>query len=306
MEIKLLSDPVLLLKTRDLVREESRITTEVLHHLREIEARKLFAGLGYASLFEYAIKDLGYCESGAQRRIASMKLLKELPQVEDKIKSGELSLSVVAQAQVYFRQEEKIGNRLSVTEKEIVVKSLEGKSKREAEKILLSMSSLPEANRPDQVRSLTETTSLLSFVVSDETVKDLEQLKGLLAHQHPSLNLGELLAILAKRALKELDPALQKQSVAPEQVKESKSEARRKPIPLAIQRAVWRRDPSCCTFTHAGKRCQSRYQLEIDHIHGLEGGNTLENLRLLCRQHNAWEASQMHGRDLVQKYWRSA
>jgi hypothetical protein len=34
-----------------------------------------------------------------------------------------------------------------------------------------------------------------------------------------------LVAVLAKRVLKELDPALQKQSVAPEQVKQSSSEA---------------------------------------------------------------------------------
>jgi hypothetical protein len=54
------------------------------------------------------------------------------------------------------------------------VKNFEGKSKREAEKILVSMSSFAETHRPDQVRSLTETPSLLSFVVSDETVKDLE------------------------------------------------------------------------------------------------------------------------------------
>jgi hypothetical protein len=300
--LKNISDQNLLNKTRGLVREESRIITEILHHLREIEARKLFASLGYCSLFEYAVKDLGYCEASAQRRIASMRLIKELPKIEEKIKNGELSLSVVAQAQTYFRQEEKVGNRLSLTKKKEIVKSLEGKSKREAEKVLLSMSSTPEIHRPDQVRSFSETTSLLSFVASDETVRDLEQLKGLLGHQNPNLSLGELVALLAKRALKELDPAKQKQSVSPEKA-ESKSEVKRKPIPIAVQRLVWKRDGSRCTFNHQGKRCESRYQLEIDHIQGLESGNEPGNLRLLCRQHNAWAASQTYGLDHMQQFW---
>jgi hypothetical protein len=309
MNISNLSDQSLLTKTRSLVREESRVTTEILHHLREIESRKLFASLGYSSLFDYAVKDLGYSESSAQRRIASMRLLKVLPQVEEKIKSGELSLSVVAQAQSYFRQEENSGNKFSVGEKEKVLKILEGKTSREAEKALLGLSSSPEKHRPDQIRPLTETSSRVSFVVDDETVKDLEQLKGLLAHQHPDLSLGELIGLLAKRALKDLDPAKKevKRLVSASEVgsaQESKSQAARKPIPLAVKRAVWRRDGSCCTYTHEGKRCGSRYQVEIDHIHGLEKGNDPENLRLLCRQHNQWAASQVHGRDHMQQFWQ--
>ena len=39
----------------------------VLHHLREVERRFLFAELGYSSLFEYCISELKYSAGSAQR-----------------------------------------------------------------------------------------------------------------------------------------------------------------------------------------------------------------------------------------------
>jgi hypothetical protein len=48
----------------------------------------------------------------------------------------------------------------------------------------------------------------------------------------------------------------------------------------------------------SGKRCGSRYFLEIDHIQAvaLDGGNEPDNLRLLCRSHNTRAAVKTFGR----------
>ena len=39
-------------------------------------------------------------------------------------------------------------------------------------------------------------------------------------------------------------------------------------IPVAVRREVWRRDDGCCSYVdpHSGRRCGSRYRLEIDHV----------------------------------------
>jgi hypothetical protein len=58
--------------------------------------------LAYPSLFEYAVKELKYSSSSAQRRIMSMRLLKEVPSLEKKIEEGALNLSTLAQAQSFF------------------------------------------------------------------------------------------------------------------------------------------------------------------------------------------------------------
>jgi 5-methylcytosine-specific restriction endonuclease McrA len=69
-----------------------------------------------------------------------------------------------------------------------------------------------------------------------------------------------------------------------------------------MRREVWRRDGARCTF-HApdGRRCESRRDLEFDHITPVaKGGRTCaENLRLLCRTHNQFEAERVLGRGLI-------
>ncbi|PWU15627.1 MAG: hypothetical protein C5B49_11520 [Bdellovibrio sp.] len=93
-----LSDSALLENTQTLVKQERELLTEILHHLKEIENRRLFSSLGYKSLFDYAVKHLQYSEDQAARRISAMKLLKELPEIEEKIELGSLTLANLSMA----------------------------------------------------------------------------------------------------------------------------------------------------------------------------------------------------------------
>lgn len=107
MNLQTLSDQDLLHRTRELVQRERELLTEVLNHLREVERRRLFSDLGCSSLFDYATRELGYSEDQAYRRITAMRLLKELPEVEDKISEGSLTLSVLSVAGSLFKAEAK-------------------------------------------------------------------------------------------------------------------------------------------------------------------------------------------------------
>jgi hypothetical protein len=69
-----------------------------------------------------------------------------------------------------------------------------------------------------------------------------------------------------------------------------------------LQRFVWERDGGRCAFVSAdGHRCEATSRLEFDHIQPLAlGGETKpENLRLLCRAHNQFEAERVLGKDHV-------
>ncbi len=63
-------------------------------------------------------------------------------------------------------------------------------------------------------------------------------------------------------------------------------------LPNAIKRQVWSKADGRCEYVCEGRRCSSRYQLEIDHVHllALGGSNDLSNLKLKCRSHNALSA----------------
>ena len=95
MNLKMLSKNDLLITTEKLVAEERRITSQILWHLYEIERRRLFAELGFTSLFEFATVQLKYSAGSAQRRISAMRLLREMPDVASKIDSGELKIELL-------------------------------------------------------------------------------------------------------------------------------------------------------------------------------------------------------------------
>jgi len=87
-------------------------------------------------------------------------------------------------------------------------------------------------------------------------------------------------------------------SPAPGQV----NEPRCRGIPKALRRQVWERDGGRCAFVGTdGHRCESTRRLEFDHIVPLANGGktTPENLRLLCRAHNQYEAERVLGKEHV-------
>ena len=106
-EVKRLSNKELLFQTKFLVQKERNLHIQVLHHLEEIDSRKLYLEQGFSSLFDYAVKELGYSEGAAYRRIKAMKLCRDVPETESRLKSGRLSLSSACQLQAFFEKQDK-------------------------------------------------------------------------------------------------------------------------------------------------------------------------------------------------------
>ena len=340
-ELHSLSNQALLEKTRTLVKEERELTTRILHHLREVERRKLFSDLGYPSLFAYAMGDLHYSESSASRRISAMRLLKEFPELDEKIESGSLSLSVIAQAQTFFRQEGKI-EKVTTQEKREILFALENKSTREAEKELLARSSEPERLRPETIKPVSQTLSELRCLVDQKTLENLERIRGLLGHTHSEMTLSELIANMAEITLEKIDPARETKrarKIAEESPRESAKEpvsggensevpqlvSARKPneenehvaaevigASSKVQSTLKRREYIGAKirreiWQRANKKCSlcgSAHRLQIDHIQplALGGTNAKENLRLLCFHCNQRQAIRQMGSGAMERY----
>ena len=129
--LKNMSNDQLLLQTKNLVQKERQINIQVLQHLQEIEKRKLYLKRGFSSLFEYAVKELGYSESSAYRRIKAMKLCKELPETKTQISTGKLNLCTASKLQTVFEKQEKQLKNNAIKQQAIVTKSLLDKDKKE-------------------------------------------------------------------------------------------------------------------------------------------------------------------------------
>ena len=205
MDLKRLKDGELLDNLKQFVQSERQLLTKILHHLKEVERRKLFSELGYRSLFEYAVKELKYSEGQAGRRIQAMRLIKEIPSMEEKIASGHLSLSNVSQAQSYFREMKKClpQHKMPLKDKIEVLKNLEGKSAREGQKVLLKMQPQEVVLPKERKKIVTETHTQVSFIMTSELEVKIEELRSLLGYKGAAMNLAELVEHMVEVILKE-------------------------------------------------------------------------------------------------------
>ena len=129
--LKRLSNEQLLLETKNLVQKERQINIQVIQHLQEIESRKLYLKRSFSSLFEYAVKELGYSESSAYRRIKAMKLCKELPETKQKMAKGELNLCTVSKLQTVFEKQAKQIKNNAIKQQAMTTKMLLDKNKKD-------------------------------------------------------------------------------------------------------------------------------------------------------------------------------
>jgi hypothetical protein len=94
--LKSLSDKELLAQIQRLRRREHLSTIEILLHLNEVERRRLDLKLGYNSLYDYCVKHLRYSSSGAGRRVALARCIRQHPEVLDLLRSQKLNVTGVA------------------------------------------------------------------------------------------------------------------------------------------------------------------------------------------------------------------
>lgn len=301
---KCLSNEALLRNTQTLVLEERKLTTSILWHLHEIQVRRLYAEESYGSLFEYAVQALGYSEAAAGRRIAAMRLLVEVPEIEPALKNGSVSLSTLSTIQSFIQRKEQ---PISRSEKRELVFALQGKSRRECEKHLVALDPLA-ALPSEKERVVSPTQTEIRFVADDELMQKLQKIRELDGHITAGASYLELFHRLADLALKKLDlVSKQKTEKVHTPPAESKSEKPSRYVSAALKREVWQRDHGQCTYqSAAGKKCSSRYALEIDHIVPLALGGKTEssNLRLLCRGHNQQQAFQKLGDQAMLPFMR--
>ena len=234
-----LSDRELLRETSNLVRHERHLQGAIIDHLAEIEARGLYLERGFSSLFDYAVRELGYSDAAAARRIGAMRLCADQPDAREGLRDGSLTLSAAAELQWAFARQRRRGSIcgtasiapagsaapdfapavplppaepqppplvLDAAGRQKLVEDAAGKSARQVRQMLADLD--PELAPPaDRVRPLGDGRYELKATIDAECRQGLEQLRGLLSHVDPRMTMGQLVGRLVREGLDRHDPS---------------------------------------------------------------------------------------------------
>ena len=271
-----LSDRELLRETSNLVRHERHLQGAIIDHLAEIEARGLYLERGFSSLFDYAVRELGYSDAAAARRIGAMRLCADQPDAREGLRDGSLTLSAAAELQWAFDRQRRRGSIsgtaaiapagagaaaqndpaadsapavpssaepeppplvLDAVGRQQLVEEAAGKSARQVRQMLADLD--PELAPPaDRVRPLGNGRYELKAIIDAECQQGLEQLRGLLSHVDPRMTMGQLVGRLVQEALDRHDPSRPpRRARSGSRPADAKANAPRTPTPEQAQRS---------------------------------------------------------------------
>lgn len=329
--ITTLSDPQLIDALTRIARSERKAIAILVAALAEFDARRLFLGLGYSSLFDYCTRGLHLSEQAAYTRIEAARASRRFPIIIDRIAEGGLSLTATRLLAPHLTE----GNCVDLLDQaagkktrqvEVMVAAIRPRDpvasiirKLPEQKPAIDAAPAPgvhpllvEPTRatparlpPDSVpvsqraviRPLSEANYKLQVTISTPAHDKLREAQALLRHSIPN---GDPAAIV-ERALDALLVQLRKTKFAdtsrPRTPRPVETHARH--IPAAVKREVWHRDAARCAFIDPdGTRCEETGFLEFHHVkaYAQGGAATSKNIQLRCRAHNAYEAELLFGK----------
>jgi hypothetical protein len=161
---------------------------------------------------------------------------------------------------------------------------------------------------PPVVQPLSPGRYKVQFTASAELQQKLERLQALMGSKGRDGDLATVIEEAVTEKLERLAACRLGRTKAPRQglseIPETRTSASSssRHIPAAVQRAVRERDEDRCRYMDGqGRRCKARNHREFHHRHpfGLGGDHAVNNIRLMCRAHNAYLAECDYGRNVM-------
>jgi hypothetical protein len=136
---KQLSDHALLEELKAACAQERQATANVLWLFAEVDRRRLYAKYATSSIFDFAVRYLGFSEGAAYKRIHVSRAARKYPEIFELVAEGKLHLSGLCV----------LAPHLTTENHHQLLARASGKSKREIEKLIAQ-----EAPKPDVPTSL--------------------------------------------------------------------------------------------------------------------------------------------------------
>jgi 5-methylcytosine-specific restriction endonuclease McrA len=295
-----LADDSLLDRLHTLAERDRAHTADLLAHIGEVAQRRLYAHLGYPSMQAYCIRVLHLSEDAARKRVQVARKGWLLPSIFEAIADGRVHLSGM-KLLAPFIDEQNVHELIEAahhrTCREIECFLAERFPKVEAEERVdeVSGDAARHLDSRTGVKPIAPGRYVVQFTIDEADHQRLQYALQLMSHRNPQ---GRL-SVLNQAAIETLIAELENEKLgATDDPRESDTSPSDRHIPRAVRREVVQRDGWQCSYVSpAGRRCESRWQLEFDHVHEFARGgrSTVDNVRLLCRAHNQYAAECTYG-----------
>jgi hypothetical protein len=331
-----MSDDELLGRLSELLKDSRRVESELIAHIGEVDARRLYARKASSSMFSYCTEVLRLSESEAYLRITVARASRKHPVLLEMLADGRLHLTGIA----------KLAQHLTEANRDTLLTRAAGKSKRQIEELVAELSPKPDVPasmrklpkrqektkhppnaelRPDGVvtpnsapapakPAVAEPTApsryKIEFTASAELRDKLERLQALMRSSVPDGDLAKIIEEAVTEKLERLEAKRYGKTKAPRKgLEDTDTSPSSRYIPSPVRRAVYERDQGQCRFVDkSGRRCGERNRLEFHHDrrpYGRGGYHNPSNLKLMCRTHNLYLAECDYGKEVIDRYRHS-
>jgi 5-methylcytosine-specific restriction endonuclease McrA len=304
--LRSLSDDELVSSLDEVLGRDHRVEAEIVAHIVEVDARRLFARFAAPSLYAYCTDVLHFSEAEAYMRIAVARASRRHPMLLEHLADGRIHLTGVA----------KLAPHLTAENRELLLSRAVHKTKRQIEDLLAetfprpdvptvvrrlperpasglsavpalaepgpdvvappgelgpdrpgpAIQLRPDAVRRPTVRPLSPARYKFEFTAGAEFRDKLEELRALLRPEVPD---GDLVAVLEKAVAEMLERRKARrfsQTARPRNGRRQRGSGRH--VSAEVRRTVYQRDQGrCCYVDRRGRRCPERHHLEYHHRH---------------------------------------
>ena len=298
--LETMSDREVVDRLEQLLREERLLTSAVLAHLAEVEARRLYLPAACSSIHVYCVRVLGMSEDQAFKRIRAARMVRKFPVVAAAVAEGRVHLSGVVLLAPHLTEEnaaELVAEASGKSKAEIMVvlarrapkADVAERLERVAEQAVLLVPG-PVGHQvvpgpvghqvvpgpvghqvvPGPVRGAATVAPLsparfaLQLTIGEETRSKLLRAQALLRHQMPSGDLGEVLDRALDALLEKVEARKFGKVTSPRRARASRS---KRYVPREARRQAVARDGERCSFVgDDGRRCEETGFRELDHV----------------------------------------
>jgi hypothetical protein len=299
-----LRDDELLRRLRELLLQSRRVEADLVAHIGEVDARRLYAREAFPSMFAWATEALHFSEGEAYVRIAVARASRQHPMLLPMLRDGRLHLTGIV----------KLLPHLTPENRESLLARATHKTKRQIEELIAELaprpdvpgvmrklpttrpalpapptpalakadraasptlqprpagtSTAPTASRPGgAVDVLAPSRYKITFTAPASLHAKLERLRALMRPSVPDGDLATLIEQAVTEKLERLEARRFARTRTPRKgLAEADTSAPSRYIPAPVRRAVYQRDGGRCRYVdESGRRCPERDNLEFHH-----------------------------------------